>query len=244
MVNDHVLLAQAWAEYQERRRPQLISRSWRVADLRADLELYRDSIAASVLTVLRGRVSNVTFRKDPQLRAALARLRDSAWRPRVGMDAQVLLSELDQLERLAAIAQQIQAIQAPIGDASDRSGPRPYSRREGQRAPAPRQIGRYTFTDTQLRRKYGSGAMNHAGAFGVAGGDTLANREAWAEAMRRVISAPDTRLVAGTYRAQPAAFFVARSWPRMVMVRPGGRFASAWKLSRTQVDMVRTRGQL
>lgn len=243
MSTERALLRAAWNAYRSRRRLRLESRSSRVGDLRMELELYGDLIASIVLDLLDGRRSRFAAEEEPELRAAIVRLRDAAWRPRVAGDAQRLLAQLDHLERLAAIARRLQT--ADGFSKEETPGPS----RTGSVAPPgpPAAAGAtegLTFPETQVRRKYGTETSKHAVTFGVTGRNTAANRRAWVDAMRQLIAAPETRFVRGTYGGEPALLALGRSRPDLIVLRPDGRFRSAWQRSWGQYETIRTSGAL
>lgn len=114
--------------------------------------------------------------------------------------------------------------------------------RAGRRGPSRPAATDLAFPDRVVRRKY----AKHAADFDLPPNYNATNAAALDRRLRQLVDAPDTTFVAGTYRGQPAHFFVdaARPRPRMVMTHPDGTLWSFWRLNADQATNVLGRGSL
>ncbi|WP_350024124.1 colicin D domain-containing protein [Pseudomonas protegens] len=95
------------------------------------------------------------------------------------------------------------------------------------------------FNKGQLQHAY-----KHAGDFGVVGN---ANKKTIAEfevAVQKHIAAPETKLIEGTYRGNPATHFVDPNTGINIIRDPSGNFLSGWKLNPQQLLHVVKSGKL
>jgi hypothetical protein len=100
----------------------------------------------------------------------------------------------------------------------------------------PRQV---EFDPKQLQAKF-----KHADDFGVSGNYSSANAEQFEGALRSHISDPNTQLVNGTYRGQPADIYFNPNTENAVITDKAGNFVSGWKLSQDQIKYLTTTGNL
>ena len=95
-----------------------------------------------------------------------------------------------------------------------------------------------SFDAQQLQTKFG-----HAGDFGIEGNYDAQNAAQFEQTLNNFVqNAPNQ--IQGTYRGQPAIFYVDPESGLMVMTTPSGEFWSAWKLSPQQLWNVLNRGTL
>jgi hypothetical protein len=92
---------------------------------------------------------------------------------------------------------------------------------------------------TQLQRKF-----KHAGDFGVAGNWSGSTATQFEQAIRKHVSDETTRVIQGSYRAQPVTHFYNPNTGLNVIRDTEGRFVSGWKLNAAQTEHLLANGRL
>lgn len=95
------------------------------------------------------------------------------------------------------------------------------------------------FDDKQLQKKY-----KHAKDFGVDGPYNKQNADKFREAITNHVNSPGTQLINGTYRGNPATFYLNSQTGLNVIQSPSGQFVSGWSLGPGQLRSVLQSGAL
>ncbi len=78
----------------------------------------------------------------------------------------------------------------------------------------------------------------------MSGNYNKANASKFSDAINQHINSPDVQVIQGTYRGNPATFYLNPKTGLNVIVDPKGNFVSGWKLSPQQMNSVLTSGKL
>jgi RHS repeat-associated protein len=100
-------------------------------------------------------------------------------------------------------------------------------------------VGPVSFSSAQLQAKF-----KHAQDFGVQGTYNQENVFEFERALEQHLTDPNTKLVQGSYRGNPANIYVNSTTGNAVITDPSGEFISGWKLSPAQMNYVMTTGSL
>lgn len=94
-------------------------------------------------------------------------------------------------------------------------------------------------SDKQLQKKF-----KHAKDFGVEGNYSKANADKFKKSIEDHVANPNTKVVNGTYKGQPATIYTDPNSGLAVITKPNGDFVSGWKLSPDQLGHVMSHGNL
>jgi len=94
-------------------------------------------------------------------------------------------------------------------------------------------------SDKQLQKKF-----KHAEDFGVKGAYNKTNAGKFKDAVNAHVNSDKTSVINGTYRGNPATFYLDKSTGLNVIKDSSGSFVSGWKLGSGQLKNVLTKGAL
>ncbi len=95
-----------------------------------------------------------------------------------------------------------------------------------------------------MEEDVGRAIHEYVSAFGANSQMTGTTELEFERALEQHLTDPNTQLVRGTYRGDPANIYVNSGTGNAVITDPSGNFISGWKLSPAQMNYVTTTGSL